>query len=850
MSGFRFFNTRPQLARALYLACLAIAIVFGSVWIIRFASIVTDENWYTDIDGKVTILEVQEGGVSDRAGLRVGDVITAINGKPVKDKFDANDYLLRSRGGEPLVYSIVRDDRNLDVTIYTAEYGLPLFYLAHILIGLAFMAVGTWVFIRRFRQPVARLYGWSSLVVGFTLLISQNISLSFYPDTITVIGTFLSPHCWALTLGAFTHLLLYFPSQRYVRAVRTADLVLVYVTPFCVVFIAVLVTNIFMMKGIPKAATLFGPTTLALFIVQLVLQRRYRLYESVEYRERIPLVRRAIIIGLVFIAGSLAVTSYTSWQAVFLLGLASPALFFVTIMRYRIFDLYVVVRRGSMYRTLTVALAAAAIGMFFLLLYLLPIQEWDIPVLHITGDHVEIIRLQSMSAEQQLVFGKRLYLTFGVLLIALLWWAYSKGSAYLDSRFYRGSYDYKQALTTFSALSHSYADTTLLAQAVVNNLVTLMHLKGAVFALRDGRGFLPLAMNSLHIDAGLMEFDNDTLKSFDTLFARAHSQPLDSLPLKDRFAESGVEFITAVFANSHVDVLILLGEKQAETNFSREDVGLLDNLAINVGDALTTMRFYEGEREKERMRKELEVARRIQLSSLPEAIPDLPGIDVAAESLPAYEVGGDFYDFLPRHDSTTFVIGDVSGKGTSAAMYLARIQGILKTIESYQPSLWELLVRLNTQIFDHIEKRSFVTLAALRVELLRSEVTFLRAGHIPLLHYNAFAREFTLHQPQGLAIGLDRHAFAEQLEEERIFVRGGDICVLMSDGITEAENDRGEQFGLEGAMTCISECTDGSAAQIKNALLECVSVWSGNSERKDDATIVVVKFSVHHPTEE
>lgn len=849
MSGLRFFNTRPPLARALYLAGLAIAIVFGSVWIIRFASIVTDENWYTDIDGKVTIIEVQEDGVSDRAGLRVGDVITAINGKPVKDKFDANDYLLRSRGGEPLVYSIVRENRNLDVTIYTAEYGLPLFYLAHILIGLAFMAIGTWVFLRRCRQPVARLYGWSSLVVGFTLLISQNISYAFYPDAITAIGTFLSPHCWALTLGAFTHLLLYFPSQRYVRAVRTADLVLVYVTPFCVVFISVLVTNIFKMSGIPKAATIFGLTTLALVVVQLVLQRRYRLYESVEYRERIPLVRRAIIIGLVFIAGSLAVTGYTSWQAVFLLGLASPALFFVTIMRYRIFDLYVVVRRGSMYRTLTVALTAAAIGMFFLLLYLLPIQEWDIPVLHVTGDHVEIIRLQSLSAGQQLVFEKRLYLTFGVLLIAVLWWAHRKGRAYLDSRFYRGSYDYKHALTTFSKLSHSYADTTLLAQAVVNNLVTLMYLKGAVFALRDGRGFLPLAMNGLHIDSGLLEFDNDTLKSFDTLFARAPSLPLDSLPLKERFADSGVEFITAVFTNARVEVLILLGEKQAETNFTREDVELLDNLAINVGDALTTMRFYEGAREKERMRKELEVARRIQLSALPEAIPDLPGIDVAAESLPAYEVGGDFYDFLPRHDSTTFIIGDVSGKGTSAAMYLARIQGILKTIESYQPSLWELLVRLNTQIFDHIEKRSFVTVAALRVELLRSEVTFLRAGHIPLLHYNALSREFTLHQPQGLAIGLDRHAFAERLEEERIFVRGGDILVLLSDGITEAENDRGEQFGLEGAMACIGAHTEGSAAHIKNTLLECVSVWTGDSDRKDDATIVVVKFSVPHSPE-
>ncbi|MFA6232990.1 MAG: SpoIIE family protein phosphatase, partial [Bacteroidota bacterium] len=751
MNGLPIFNSHPQWARATYLACLVAVLVFGSIWIVRFASIVSDENWYTDIDGKVTIIEVLPGGVSDRAGLKVGDVITAINGTPVRDKFDANNYLIRSRGGQSLVYGIIRGKTVLSITVYPAVFGMPLLYLAHVLIGIAFILIGTWVFLRRTEQPAARLYGWSHLTVGFTLLISQSYSFWSYPDAFTTIGLWLSPLSWAVTLGVFTHLLLQFPSQRYVKGVRPIDITLVYLAPLSIVFISVLLSSILRLKGIPKAAVLFGLAALAIFIVQLLLQRKYRLYESVEYCERLPQTRVAIIIGLVFIAGSLAVSTYTSWQAVFLLGLAVPSLFFATIVRYRIFDLYVVVRRGSMYSMLTATVTAAAIGAFFLMLYMLPIQQMNIPVLHITGEHIEVIRLQTLSPELRLVFEKRLFLTFGVMLVAALWWLHRKGRAFLDNRFYRGSYDYKRALTTFSKLSHSYSDTSLLAQAVVNDLVKLMFLKGAAFAVRNGQGYIPLASNSLHLDADLLHFDNESVNSFDTLFAHGHSQPLDNLPLKERFAASGVEFITPVFADARVEALILLGEKQAETNFSREDVELLDNLATNVGDALMTMRFYEGARDKERMRKELEVARQIQLSSLPVEVPDLPGIDVAAESLPAYEVGGDFYEFLPRHDSTTFIIGDVSGKGTSAAMYLARIQGILKTIESYQPSLWELLVRLNTQIFDHIEKRSFVTMAALKVELMRSEVTFLRAGHLPLLHFNALTREVSLHQPQGLA---------------------------------------------------------------------------------------------------
>jgi serine phosphatase RsbU (regulator of sigma subunit) len=842
-NGLPFFNTHPHWARLLYLLCLTAAVAFAAIWIVRFASIVTDENWYTDIDGKVTIIDVLPGGVSDRAGLRKGDVITAINGVPVRDMFDANDYLQSSRGGEALVYTVERDGETLDLTIHTAVFGLPLFYLAHILIGLSFIAVGTWVFLRRLKHPSARLLGWSHLVLGFALLISQSYSYWFYPDTFTTLGYLLSPLSWALAIGSLMHLLLYFPAQRFVRAVRRVDIAMIYAAPM-VLFLTIPLGQAFRLTGLPRSLLMVGLTAIAVTAVQIFLARRYRLYESVEYRERFPKIRAAIILGILFIAGSLAVTNYSSWQAVFLLGLASPALFFSTIVQYRIFDLYVVVRKGSLYGMLVPVLTFFVVLLFFLLLMLLPQRQWNLPVLHVTSEQIELIRLDALTPEQRMVFEKRLLFLAGALTLALLWWLHRRGKRHLDRRFFRGSYDYKQALTAFSTLSHSYADSTLLATAVVGDLVNLMHLKGAVFALRNDGGFEPLASKGLHLDPTLLHFSASELSAFDSAFARDTSLPIDNLRFRNRFAGTGVEFLTAAYFDGQVRALLLLGEKQSETNYSREDVDLLGNLSINVRDALTTMRFYEGAREKERMRKELEIARSIQLDSLPEALPELPGIDVAAQSLPAYEVGGDFYDFLPRHDSMTFVIGDVSGKGTSAALYLSRIQGILKTVESYQPTPWELLVRINTQIFDHIERRSFVTMAALRVELLRNEVTFLRAGHLPLLHYNALSREVIQHQPAGLAIGLDRHSFAERLEEQSIFVRGGDVFVLLSDGITEAENNQGRQLGIEGVTGCLREHATRHAAEIQRALLECVDHWAGNAERGDDQTLVVIKFAI------
>ncbi|MDT8323963.1 MAG: PDZ domain-containing protein, partial [Bacteroidota bacterium] len=148
MQGLSFYNDNPRLVRSVYSAALIIALAFSTMWMLRFASVTTDENLYTDIDGKVTIIDVTEGGVSDRAGLRVGDVIVAVNGNPVKDRFDANNYLVTGAGGEALEYTIERDGTIMNIRVVTADYGLPIFYIALALTALGLIAVGSWVILK------------------------------------------------------------------------------------------------------------------------------------------------------------------------------------------------------------------------------------------------------------------------------------------------------------------------------------------------------------------------------------------------------------------------------------------------------------------------------------------------------------------------------------------------------------------------------------------------------------------------------------------------------------------------------------------------------------------------------
>ncbi|MCZ7557798.1 MAG: SpoIIE family protein phosphatase [Bacteroidia bacterium] len=837
------FDNRPALARFVFLASTVLVLAYSALWLYRYASIATDENLYDDINGRVTIISITPDGASDRAGLMVGDSIIAINGNPVGNKFEANRYLIEGSGGNVLRYTIVREGETRELPVVVAEFGLPLQYLAAILTALFLLALAAFVFVRRTSHRVARLFGWANLVFGFALLVHRSISVYHYPDALTAVAMYMHPLLWPTAVALYLHLLLDFPVARYVRPVPLQLMTALYVIPYTVFIVLLLLPAMLGIKGMYSILLPVFGLIASVFVLQYLFRRRMKNLEATDYRTRSRPVHILLIVTMLFIVLLLLVPLTSYWQFVSMIGVLIPAGLFLVIARQRLFDLYIVLRRRSLYSVLHVALSAVTAFLLAASLVLVPRQQLDLPVLNVTGGQVEVLRLSSLSQDRRAVFERRLTFVAGALLLAVLYWLYRSGRKVLDQRFYRGSLDYKHALTTFSNLSHSHMDTLALGREAVSGVVKLLHVRGAAFALRSSAGFVAHVAHHLRLKDDALDFDDATMEILKTAFEKSPVVATDNLSIRERFDELGVEFLVGVQIEQHLEILLLLSEKESDTNYSREDVELLENLAINLADALLTMRFYDSAREKERLRKELEIARHIQMQSLPTVLPEFPGIDVAAESIPAYEVGGDFYDVLPRHDSAMFVVGDVSGKGTSAAMYLARLQGILKTIESFQPTPWELFTRLNTLIFDHIERKSFVTLAALKIDFLSSDVRFLRAGHLPLVHYNALAREASLYQPAGMAIGLDPHGFPEILAEEVIFSRAGDVFVLVSDGVTEAANAEGTHFGIEGVMDCVVANATGSAEEIQCAIISAVSRYC-TTEQEDDMTVLVVKCSI------
>src|SRR5437868_14006854 len=167
--------------------------------------------------------------------------------------------------------------------------------------------------------------------------------------------------------------------------------------------------------------------------------------------------------------------------------------------------------------------------------------------------------------------------------------------------------------------------------------------------------------------------------------------------------------------------------------------------------------------EKKRMEEELRIARQIQMSLLPRGVLDFPGISMTALCVPAREVGGDYYDFFHVGDRQLGVlIADVSGKGTSAALYMAELKGLMLSLSRIHRSPRELLIDTNRIIAEHLDARSFITMTYAILDLRSRTMTYARAGHTPLIYLpgpgrtDALERHVQILAPDGLVLGLKR----------------------------------------------------------------------------------------------
>ena len=253
--------------------------------------------------------------------------------------------------------------------------------------------------------------------------------------------------------------------------------------------------------------------------------------------------------------------------------------------------------------------------------------------------------------------------------------------------------------------------------------------------------------------------------------------------------------------------------------------------------------------EKRRLEEELRIARDIQMSLLPEGTASVPGLAVTAACRPAREVGGDYYDFIRLDEHRLGVlVADVSGKGTSAALYMAELKGVVLSLSRFHQSPRELLIEVNRILSATLDGRTFVTMTYAVLDLSARRLTYARAGHTPLVHV-PFSPEGPrtprVLAPDGLVVGLQidgvQEKFAELLEESSFALETGDLVALFTDGVTEAMNEESDLFGEERLGRTLTEQIHLSSDDLKQRVLGDVEAFAGAAEQHDDMTIVLLR---------
>jgi sigma-B regulation protein RsbU (phosphoserine phosphatase) len=253
--------------------------------------------------------------------------------------------------------------------------------------------------------------------------------------------------------------------------------------------------------------------------------------------------------------------------------------------------------------------------------------------------------------------------------------------------------------------------------------------------------------------------------------------------------------------------------------------------------------------EKKRLEEELRIARQIQMSLLPRGPLEMPGLGVTALCVPAREVGGDYYDFFPLGDERLGVlIADVSGKGTSAALYMAELKGLVLSLSQIYQSPRQLLMEVNRIISENLDTRSFITMTYAVLDLARGTMTFARAGHTPLIYLpgaGSVPQDAQILTPSGMVVGLRidgaEQKFAELLEEEQLVIQGGDFIVLFTDGITEAMNHANDLFGEARLSRIVQEHGHLASGELRERILREIEAFVGGADQHDDMTMILIK---------
>ena len=788
------------------------------------------------------VIDVTPGGASDRAGMKVGDHILQINGQTFKNVAEADAILTRGQIGKTIDYEILRGNETMTLHVTLAAFGLQFAFLVFILCALILFLTGVFLGEARPQFAATRLLGIFFTAVGYFMVV-QVASRGLDSPWALVVRTWTLRACSFAIFPVLLHSMHYFPQDRP-ELIRRKWIRL---GGYGLSLIAIIAgVNLHQ----PWGQILFFGSGVYIFVVTFIYRKECapvcrRANRAVRWAGISVAIAAAVFGILAPSLGGVLGLKLVAWFGVILLAL--PAAYLYTIGRYRLFNLALRVRRSVQYTVVAVVWTVVLIVAFSATLSLLVQSDLKLPYLRITSSSIEITNTPASEREQTLV-ERAILAGLAIAAASIMMRLHRSGGRMISEKFYRTRYDYRRAANELAEAMSSTLNMTQLAKGIVEKLASLMRLKrvGMLFfrdqqacCCHEAYGFDGSTWDEFcikvddHMVDGLKEFNREV--SVGSLPA----------PLGSTFKAEEFHFVVPIRSKEKLVGALLIGEKMSESAFTPEDLEFLGAVAKQASVAIENAFLYEELAEQERLKHELAIARKIQLESLPQSTPAVEGLEISGISIPALEVGGDYFDYL-NGDATklTVIVGDVSGKGTSAALYMSKVQGILRSLHAFGLSPRELFIRANHLLCRDLEKKSFVTAMGAAFDTNKQSLVLARAGHLPLFHYAARTRKVMKITPRGLGLGLSpEELFATELEERCVSYGPGDIFVFVTDGITEGQQRTGDEYGEERLLKMLEESSGTTAVALRDRIIEEVKSFAGDASQHDDQTVVVVKVT-------
>jgi serine phosphatase RsbU (regulator of sigma subunit) len=782
-----------------------------------------------------------------RAGLATYDRILSANGEALETPEELTKLVRNLPVGTPVTYEFIREGKTQTAVVGTQRFTFRDFFssfLPMILAGVLYLVVGGAAFWMRPGNPAAQAHLGMTIAVGLFLTLTSDFDTTQW---------FTRAYLLVLWLmgSSFIHLALVFPEPKrfvfkrpwlaylaYVPALlgaiawnlsfrhaghaASAEAVDAYLAGIDMMSVWLLVGLLWLIGGIIHSAVK-GRTALARTQAKTAL-----------FGAATAFVPGTLVFVLPLMAGQVSQTSNLLINLSFLCFVIFPLSIAYAIVKHKMFDIDLVIKRTMVYASVVAALA----GVYFLTIAL-------------------------VRGGIELLFGASGSTAGNILATAVVVMAFvpvrNRVQAVIDRLFFRNRYDFRAVLSSYTQYTKENPELEAVVEKYLELANQTMHPRHMSVMVRD-----PKTRDlQVYRNSGLNLFPDGFAIPADTpeigeLFSarRTGMRPSKATTRQLSHMDAlGISFCVPLEIKGEILGMINFGPKLSELDYATEDQQLLVNMGQQLASVIRIAEMTKAEVNRARLDAELETARNIQASLLPAAAPAPQGLEVIGSSVSAYEFGGDYYDLVTLHDGLLrVVVGDVAGKGVQAAMVMAMAKSCFFNQVRSNPDLPTVMTAINRMIVETIDdkKHRKTTLIYGVIDPEAKTLRYSCAGHQAPHYYNAETGCVEdLPIPGSFPFGASKIAKYQEIE---VPLHSGDVLVFYTDGVTEAANPEGEMFyevkdapdGNElvlDQLKDVIEANHGRSAQdIHREIVKAVERWVDGGPQGDDITLVVVKI--------